>query len=178
MAIAPLFVDNRTTLETRLRVQKAKQPGAEGQIDNAIKKVWTNFYSALGPTRVTEILAFSTTDSPATANEIIRARAEAVEVDWVRKELLVTMPVLFADGAGGEDQSYNEDGLTRDANLKDLEKICERLEKEIQAGLEEIAGATGLTLPVGVQASSIGPDCPPPVPFSSLKPPLINVGTI
>lgn len=168
MAIAPVFL-SRTVLETRLRVQKAQQDGAEGQIDNAIKKVRNNLYSALGVTRMTELLAIASEENPTTANGILRSTAEEVEVDWVRKELLMTMPVLLADGAGGVDQAYNEDGLTRNASLADLEKICEQLEANIQDGLEEIQGSEGLNLRGNVQASCIGPDETPPLPFSALK---------
>lgn len=177
MAINPVFVASREILETRLRVQKAQQSGAEAQIDNAIKKVRVGFYRALPAALIATLLATGTTDNPTTMAQIDRALAESIEVDWVRKELLVTMPVLLADGAGGVDQEYNENGLTRDASVPDLEPILKKLCADIEAGLEELAG-DDLHLPLEVRASAIGPECPPPLPFSSLKPVTTSERTI
>ncbi len=177
MAIDPVFVPTRVILETRLRVQKAQQPGAVGQIDNAIKKVRVGFYRSLPAALVTTLLAAASTDNPTTISQIDRALAESIEVEWVRKELLLTMPVLLADGAGGVDQEYNEDGLVRDASISDLDDILALLCASIQSGLEELAG-DDLLNPAQVRATSIGPATAPPLPFSSLCPTTTESGTI
>lgn len=174
MAVEPVFL-SRAQLESRLRLSKAEQTDTEAQIDKAIKTVRIGFYRSLSEATITALLATgSSGDNPTSLVQIDRALAEDIEVDWVRKELLCILPVLFADGAGGTDEAYNEDGLTRNASIGDLDKLLEKLSVKVEDGIEELGGSvfSGST----VQAVCIGPATTPPLPFDILHPPTVETG--
>lgn len=174
MAVTPVF-QSREQLEARLRLSKAEQSDTEAHIDKAIKTVRVGFYKSLPATVITALLASGSVENPTSLTEIDRALAEDIEVDWVRKELLCVLPVLFADGAGGVRQQYNEDGLTREADLNSLDALLEKLCDKVETGLEDLGGT--LASGTGVRATCIGPATVPPKPFESLCPPTVETGT-
>lgn len=159
MAVAPLFVADLTTLTTRLRLEGAKSPGAVATINAAIEKVRQNLYRRLGVTRITALLAITYVESGDTANEILRALANTVELDWVRMLLLRTLPTLFMDTAGIRQQQFNdESAFTTGINIADELK---RLQAEIDEALDLLSGEESLTDTTSVRMDLLEPDDAP-----------------
>ena len=137
MAVEPLFVADKDTLKSRLRLSGAAQTDALAQIDQAIEDVRVGFYDdaqGLGVSRVTALLAISYEENATTAEALLRTRANNLEVSWVRLLLMRRLPTLFMDASGNSLDVWNEEPLTRKAGRSLRDEIA-RLELEVAEGL-------------------------------------------
>lgn len=163
----PVFIADRATLLTRLRLEEGCGP--EGLIDQAIEesRVWLfNDEVGLGKSLIDQILLTAYVDNATTAAEIRRTCANLLEVKVVRRRLLVTMPVLFMDAGGVRQEAWNEEPFFRGSHA-DVAGMIERLDAEIQNKLREI---TGDSEDIGkLQACVFEPECPGPTPGGSLR---------
>jgi len=163
-----LFISDVDTLKGQLRLSGANQSDALAQIDSAIAEVRLGFYDALGAARVAAIVALVGSSEPATADEILRSRAELCEGAWVRMLLLGRMPTLFVDSGAVVQQTWNEEGLGRSSSSTGSEKEISRLKSQIDDWLSDLAGETPDTS--SINCSVIGPDILQPRPGSSINP--------
>ena len=171
MAIEPLFVVDMDTLKSRLRLTGASQADALAQIDQAVEDVRVGIYDdeqGLGVARVTELLAISYAENAATANELLRTRANNLEVTWVRLFLMRRLPTLFMDASGESLEVWNEEPLVRKAG-RDLRKEIETLAEEVKQGLAYLgAGDENDIGLLGVVVFE--PETTPDRPAASLQP--------
>lgn len=164
----PLFISDLDTLKSKLRLSGATEEDTLALVDLALSQVRISLFDALGADRITELLAIEPAVNPLTADEITRAKADLVEVLWVRLHLLRKLPTLFMDAAGSARQNWNEEGLTRNMGQSDLENEIRRLEEEIANLLSTLRGAEPAA---GVlQITTIGPAVTPPAPGDSIRP--------
>ena len=121
-------------------------------IDQSISDVRLGFYRRLTPARATEIAAISSVENPTTTNEILRANAESVEINWVLYLLVCKLPTMYIETQFPIQNSFDDTPITRDAdNLKDFLRC---LWNSIEQGLgqliipvEENAGAFQASAP-------------------------------
>lgn len=156
--VTPVFVETRDKLKTALRLRDAASPQIEALISGAMQKVRVEFNERLSASRVAAIVAMSSTDNPATDDEIMRVRAEQTEISWVRLLLLRAAPFLLVGAQGGSLDVWNDEALTRDSG-KTSEKEKENLWTEILESLEILGGTSAED--VGVRATVIGPSTSP-----------------
>ena len=132
MPATPVFVADRATLVSRLRLSGVTATDTEQIIDTAMLTARIGFFDNLGADRVAEIQALTVVDAnaPNTADEIMRVRAEICEIKWVKMLLLRALPNQFMDSMGGQLQTWNEEGIIRDDP--------EKREQQIRSLWEEI----------------------------------------
>lgn len=169
MAVAPLFVADMTTLRTRLRLDGAKAASALAVIDQAVEDVRIGFYDRLGATRVAALVAIGYSENPTTANGVLRAKANSVEVKWVRVLLLRRLPVLFIDAQGLKQQVWNDESGFASGPERALRDEIEKLEAEIEEALLVLAGDEDPDEAI-LNVSTIGPDETPDLPGASVWP--------
>ncbi len=167
MAVAPLFIESMAILKGQLRLSGAAETDSLAILNSAVLKARVRLYKALSGARVAEILSTAHTDAPDTDAQITRINAENVELACVKSDLLRTMPTLFMDGSANKREIWNEEQIARRGGPSDVAAELERLEAEIDKGLEELIGdseeAAG-----EVRATCIGPLTTPPVPGASV----------
>ena len=168
MTIQPIFM-KRSQLLNSLRLSESSESSVQ-QIDDAILETRTGFYRSLGSSRVAELAAVTHSDTPASDDELDRARAESVEVKWVKLGLMRSMPTFFMEATGSAQQTWNEEGLLRDADRR-LEKEIDRLQSEVNCGLQELS--KGECSP---NVAVIGPTETNTYPGSSIFPTTITSG--
>ena len=142
MAVSPLFVVDMATLKSRVRLTGAAQADALAQIDQAVEDVRVGFFDdvqGLGLSRVTTLLAIAYAENASTAEELLRTRANNLEVTWVRLLLMRRLPPLFMVASGSTLDAWNEEPLTRKAG-RDLREEINRLEQEVMEGLAYLSG--------------------------------------
>lgn len=171
MAVEPLFVADMDTLKSRLRLSGAAQDDALAQIDQAVEDVRVGFYDdvqGLGVTQVTTLLAIDYAENATTAEDLLRTRANNLEVTWVRLLLMRRMPTLFMDASGSTLDTWNEEPLTRKSG-RDLSAEIKRLESEVAVGLaylgagdDDDVGLLGVTV--------FEPEETPDRPAASIEP--------
>jgi len=167
MPVAPLFILDRPTLISKLRMTGAASTNdAQDVIDEAIQKTRIGFYDALSPDRVTELLAIPFVENAVTADAILRARANSTEVAWVKAHLLRDLPILFMDGSAIAQHTWNQEGFTRSISSRQLREELHRLEEFINKSLEILGGAAPDHSMMSV--SVIGPDETPPLPGATI----------
>jgi hypothetical protein len=128
-----------TVLKAALRLSGTASTDSLAILDRAVEKARVGFYDALGASRVSTIVAMTYSENPTTTNGITRAKANQTEVSWVRMLLLQELPSMFVDGGGQVGQTWNEEGLTRDASAFDTETQITRLKNEIDGALQELS---------------------------------------
>lgn len=163
MASTPLF-QTRAALVEQLRMSGAPTAtDAQVIVDQVILEARTTFYRRLGITRVAQLVAYTPVDPPITEEAILRQVALETEAKIVLSLLMRRLPMLFVDGSGNRDQVWNDEGSTRQA--ADYERIREgkRLDVEIKANFDLLAG-----IELGEQTSMkmmvIEPDDTPELP--------------
>lgn len=176
MAVAPLFVVDRAALVAALRLTGAVSKDAPAIINGAIQEVRIGFFDCLTDTRVAEILTFPTAENPNTADERTRVKAEKTEVMWTRLFLITRLPNFFLDSSGDVPQAFNEEGLTREPRVDALTREINRLNAEILKRIDALKGKDACSIEDEVQATTIGPDVTPPLPFESIAPILLPAG--
>jgi hypothetical protein len=137
----PTFVISTEELRKRLRLGQINADGDAGAIfDDAMRAVSMDFRRRLTNARVIALQAMASSDSPATDDELLRMTAEVCEVRMIRRELLRRLPSIFVDGGGASQQTWNEEGFTRNAGETDLSAEIERLTLEIDEAFDLLAG--------------------------------------
>ena len=122
----------------RLSAISAVQGDANTMIETATNQARLRFFDYLGSDRINAINAITFVEAPTTSDQYTRLRANQCEILIVRVWLLRTMPVLFRDDRSTGQQSWNEEGLTRDISEKLLAQEIDRLETEINEMLEAL----------------------------------------
>lgn len=166
MAVAPLFVSNMTALKSALKLSGSTQTDTATIIDRAVQEVRLGFFDHLGSTRVTEIGTYSSTDNPSSTEEIARVKAETAEILWVKSKLLRDLPSLFMDSSGNTDQVWNEEGLTREANDREIKDKIASLEEQVFNLLGSLAGSENVG--TATKASTLNSSTTPIRPGQSL----------
>lgn len=152
MAVRPLFVSDTSKLKAMLRLSGGTT--ADVLIDEAVRQARVQFYSELGESRVTAILAYTDEENPTSANGLTRSRANSTEAMIVRAALLRTLPVQFKDADATLLQEWNREGLIRGMSSSEIQKEIARLESDILDGLQALQGVEPETH--GVTATVIG----------------------
>lgn len=167
MPIAPLFISDRPTLISKLRMSGSHSASdAQALIDEAIQKVRISFYDALGATKVVELLATPFVENAVTAESILRAKANSVEVAWVKSHLLRDLPTLFIDGSAIVQQTWNQEGFTRNISQNAVKEELRRLEEYINDAIADLKGGTPDLSTISV--SVIEPDETPALPGATV----------
>jgi len=166
MAVTALFNTDVASIKSQLRLSGTASNNGQALIDNAIQLARIRLYDALGVSRVNATLAFALTDNPTSANDVMRLKAAKAELLIVKSILLRDMPVLFYDEGAKDLRTWNEEGLTRDADRDDLADELTRLESEIADLIDGLRGES----PEGsiLNVSTIGPDEVPDRPGASI----------
>lgn len=140
MPATPLFVADLDALKSELRLTGSSSEDAATIIDRAVQEVRVGFYEALGASRVTQLVGYSATLTPTTDDELARSKATSIEVLWTKARLLRSLPSLFMDASGQVDQIWNEEGLTREASSREIDRAIEKIMAEVRAGLDDLDG--------------------------------------
>jgi hypothetical protein len=148
--------------EKSLRLSGGPNESTTQQVDDALLEVNIGFHDRLGASRVTALQAMTRSDTPSTEDQRTRARAEAVERNWLKLILMRSMQAFFLDGASQASQTWNEEGLLRDAG-KRAESELVRLEGDVKEGLDFLAGIVEASNP---HVTVIGPPKTNPAPGS------------
>jgi len=166
----PLFVADEATLKTKLRLSAvpATALDTEAIFDEAILRARLRLYAFLGIARVNVLLATPFTEQPTTDPELMRARANVVEVKIVKCLLMEMLPHTFMDASGDVDHRWNEEAPTRENSQGELEAALLRCENDILADLivlkdDDADGGCDMQVYDGT------PDCPAPAIGLSLK---------
>lgn len=162
MTVKPLFIKDRSTLLESLRLSGGNESSSQ-QIDDAILEVRTGLYRELGAARVSQISAYTRSETPATSDELTRAEAELVERRWVRLVLMRVMPTFFMEGTSQHQQVWNQEGLLRDADRR-LERLMDELQSAVSCGL----GGLKTGVPCAANVAVIGPETTNTYPGSAL----------
>lgn len=163
MAIAPLFLEDMTTLLGRLRLSAVTGGDALNIVGDAVMQVRVNVYARLGVARVDEIVAYGSEEDPEDHDEVMRSIAEVMEVTWVRLLLLDRLPALWMDQSGGDRETFNQEGTFRSLDSPNAqEKLRARLQLQVDEWMAILAGdiALGDAPPVNAWTS----DKPDPLP--------------
>lgn len=173
MAVAPLFAASMTVLKARLRLTGATSADGLATIDQAVLDVRAGFYRRLGAARITEIKTTNDIDAPATNAEILRSVATATEVLWARLKLMRTLPTLFMDASGSQQQRWNDEAGFRSA-IQQTEAEIKRLEAELEENLQLLEGTDDIGDESTVHATCLEPDDEPDLPGATVWPSLRN----
>lgn len=120
MAVEPLY-NSKTEVLNNLRMNDSSDEETLVIIDQSIADVRLGFYRRLTPARATEIAALTSAENPTTTDEILRANAESVEINWVLYLLVCKLPTMYIETQFPIQNSFDDTPITRDAdNLKDF----------------------------------------------------------
>lgn len=112
MSVTPLF-STREDLLKKIRLNTAVDDQTLAVIDSALMEVRLGFFATLTAERCMQIVAYNTSESPLTTEEITKATASLAEVLWVTAKLVEQLPVLFLQDTIRSE--FNDEPLTRDA---------------------------------------------------------------
>lgn len=163
----PVFESSFDAIKAKLRLSRIdEESDGYAVLLDAHRAVRAGFYRVLGFTAVASIQATVLTDNPSSNDEILRLVGASTEVDWMRYELALRMPVLFQDaGAEESPQVWNEEGAFRSPSQIGLTKLRAELWDKIQGNLDLLSGSTSLgNEGSGVSAVVFGPADTPPTP--------------
>jgi hypothetical protein len=167
----PLYVADLDTLKAKLRLTKLPADSAANDLlDESILDARVEFHRRLGATRVGQIGALAFVANPTTADEILRALANTVEVKLVRVRLMRTLPVLFQDSSGEANRAWDEEAPFREAGLSSLDKEIKRLEDEIEEAFQILEGEEQQGAEADWRVFDGTPDFCPPRPGDSVRP--------
>ena len=162
MNVVPLFVATMTELKRNLRLSGVTAGDAVTMIDTAVQQARLKFYDRLGAARITEISGYVYSENPSTDTGYQRFRANHCEVLMVRAYLLRSMPVLFRDDRSQGQQSWNEEGLTRDMGQRLLNREIDRIDNEVEEMLVALeAGENDNSVIQTKVMGPVGANCAP-----------------
>jgi hypothetical protein len=163
VATTPLFNASTAILVKRLRLTGvAAGRAAEALILEGMLRARLAFYRRLGAARVAALVAVAYEENPDSADEVIRALANTVEVKLVHVHLLDTMPTMFMDGSGKSQEIWNEEAPFRQGQTPESTKV--RLREEIEADMAVLALETELGDEGNWQITNNEPEEDPPFP--------------
>lgn len=169
MTATPMFVSDRSTLLTRLKLDGATVAGSLAEIDTAIQEVAVGFFRRLGASRIAAVKAITYTDTPATSDDYLRLLASLTEINWVRAKLLRVKPTLFMDASGKALQIWNDEGAFRPNSAKAIDAELADLSHKIEDGLLALENGVG-TLTTEINATTFQPAATPDLPGASAFP--------
>ncbi len=145
MAVEPLFNASTAIVQGGLRLTgvKASSDG-ESIFLRGMSAARIGLYQRLGTAIVTEMLAVADVDNPTTLVQMRRKACSLVEIEWVRSQVLQTMPVIVADASGDKDQLFNDEGVWRSIDVEELDVLLRRIDGGIEELLELILQVDGL----------------------------------
>lgn len=163
---APLFVPSLAELQSKLRLGGLPDEADSVEILNeGIQTARVAFFRRLGSGTLDSLAAVSYAAEPSTNDEYLRLVAANTEVLLVRVFLMRTMPVLFRDSSGDALQSWNDEGVIREApEGLDLDTLIRSLEDQISENMELLAGEESAGAETSIKVSTIGPSTAPPRP--------------
>lgn len=167
MAISPVFIADTNTLKAALRLSGAVNSDAVAMINTGMQQARLYLFRILGATRVTTIQGYAFNENAASDTEVTRLKANMTELALVRIFLMRTMPILFMDASGVKREVWNEEGMTRRAEMKSLQDEIDRLQLDIDMWLTELIAADGVAVgdvQGGVMEACV--PCPSPLPIS------------
>lgn len=166
MASVPLFIPDRDSLLSQLRLGNSSQDDTLAVIDRAIDEVRLGFYDKLGIARVTKLLSYSSVSSPTSQETLLRKRAEIVESQWTQLILLDHLTAQFLDSGSATRQDWNELGLIRNKSRSEIDRMKESLLTRVSEGLASLE--SGESDDESIKITTIGPQNTPSRPGSSL----------
>lgn len=134
----PVFIASIATLKAQLRLTGAAQPDALAMIDTAAQQARIYLFRVLGAARILVLQGYAYNAEGTTTAEIARLKANNAELALVRRNLLRTMPTLFMDASGVKREVWNEEGMTRRAQQRELQDEIDRLQLDIDTWLAEL----------------------------------------
>jgi len=165
----PRFIADLATLKGKLRLTKLPTDSAANELlDEAILNARLEFYRRLGGTRVDALAAITFVENPTSANEVLRALANAVEVKLVRVRLMRTIPVLFQDASGDVQRAWNEEAPFREGGVSSTDREIKRIESEIEEDFQMLAGEESQGEESNWRVFDGTPECPPPRPGNNV----------
>jgi hypothetical protein len=165
MAIEPLYND-KSVLISKLRMSITQDADTLAVVDTAISQVRSSFFARLTLSRAMEIVGYTQTDNPTTAEENLRSLAGVTEVLWVSWFLIQMLPAMHLETQYAIKNDFGDQPLTRDA--PSLQKYMNSLYATIQKNLgllivpeEPTSGdvkafSTGAVTPVLIADNFIG----------------------
>lgn len=155
---SPLFVNDIETLRAKLRLSGlASASDAEQVLQDAVLSARSRLYQRLGADRVTALLAIAYTETPTDQNGALRAMANTCEVKMVRRELMLSLPMLFSGGLGAAGESWSAEAPFRDVGVSDVKELTRLLETDIENALTALAADDAFpTEESSVRATTIG----------------------
>lgn len=136
MAVAPLFAVDMPAIKSELRLSGIELGSDAARIvDRGVMSARVGMYQRLGLSIVAEMIALVDIDAPTTLAEVRRKACTLMEIEWVRRELVETMPVMVADAGGDAQQLFNDEGVWRGIEPEEMVKLIERA----TARIEELA---------------------------------------
>lgn len=161
MTISPLFVANRDTLDASLRLSAISSDEGKQQVGEMIELVSIRFHDFLGSDRIATIKAIAYVEGGgSTPDSTMRAKANRVEVAWVKWHLLTEMPALFVSGGAGAGlDTFNEEGHISDFDGAALRRQLNFLNTFIKDALPELKGDVPDN--TNIKATTISPTITP-----------------
>jgi hypothetical protein len=164
VAVTPTFVANLATLLRALRLTGLKA-GSDGEavLHDAVLGAKVDFHRRLGATRVAYLQAIVYTDTPTSADELLRAAANSLEIKIVRRKCLESMPTMFMDASGDAQETWNVESPFRQGppSARKLTLLDNEIERDLaylRTGKHKGSW----------QCATIEPDETPPRPGDSL----------
>jgi len=158
MAVEALFNESYIELLERVRIETATEDQTVALVNMSVSEVRIGFYKTLGSDRVAEIISYPLVENPSTDEEILRADAANIEALWLTYLLIPRLPQLFMAGGHMVNQLFNEEPLTRDAEVS--QEFLDRLKEQIDSGLSDLVEDPDDYQSQTIRASSIGADEP------------------
>jgi hypothetical protein len=169
--IKPLFIPIRGDLEEALGLNGIDlNESRAAQLDSSIKVARTTFFRRLGSSTITLLISYTSTDSPSTSNEYLRAIAEDVELKLVKRELLQYYNHLLMEQGNGGVEAWNEDPFLRKFSSSDTAKEYEALTTSIEQDMSLLAGETSIGDETSVRSAILEPDIKPLPPGATTWP--------
>lgn len=169
MATNPVFNSDLAAVKAQLRLSGiAAGSDAQVMLEAALLQVRAGFYSRLGSTRMTALLAMTSVAAPTTNDQILRSIANLCEVLWVRCILLDKLPIVFMDNSGGDVEFLNQEGTFRSITPERLDAERQRCSTQIEEWLALLAGETSIGNAPDVQVHTQADQEPRLYPFGTL----------
>lgn len=139
--ITPMFHDDLEELKRAVRLTGSDPQGDVAEVlSDAVRgfRVWLT--RRAGFSVVSTLQAVTFTEAPATQDELRRMAAKLLEEKWVWSECLKRLQTMFADSSGSAFQEFNDQGVWRQVDPLQQQRILRRVEREIEDLYSLVAG--------------------------------------
>jgi hypothetical protein len=127
------------------------------QLDLVIDEARGEFYTRLGLSRLTTILALAEVDPPTTDNDYLYLLAATTEQKMIRRGLLKAVTFLTKEGEGGRIyQEWNDVGAFRDLSAARIDRELARLDDEIDNAFGFLSGTMTAGANPRIKAAALG----------------------